>query len=1043
MPALSPCVRRRLRECLSLLAGLLLNSYVRAEIVAPELNIVNPPGAADPVRISSSFQTGALLRLESSPNLLNWQEAGRLHDALYSYPDPSPPSLTRRYYRVQASARTATDDWKNQILFPEEAFRSPFDGGVMWVKFIILTNEPGRVYYQDSSRFPFHYDFATQRLAPFNGMSRAAFDAVTLRRQNQQAVLGTVLFPPRANFVEFGVQFVGLDPYTPDEVAGWLKAVQRTVHAETGAGICYMPVYEQSEAVRQQEAEYAARGITVASTDRWEASNHVYSAGWALGRLKFFPANEIDAAFTDGRLVPQDILLTDGVPAETPLVAGLISLAPSTPNSHTAILAQSFGIPFVYIPDAAERARVQQLAGRKVILRAVTQFSEGVVKVIDVENIESAVETELLKLKEPVPIKYAEKASFGNITANTQALTPSDIKFFGGKAANYGLLRRTVPNNCPQAIAFSFDLWDTFMDQALQGGLTLRAEIASRLAPHRTYPPQIAAMKTALSEIRLLIRSTAVFNAAQKQGILTALAGFTPSRKIRFRSSTNVEDSETFTGAGLYDSYSGCILDDLDGDNSGPCGCEASEPEERGVFRAMQRVYASFYNDNAYLERLRHGVDETKVGMGVLVHHSFPDEEELANGVAALDFRFTSPNSPNMEGDMVTQLGAESVTNPDGTALPEVVNTFGFGNNLYRTLMQRSSRVPLGGYVMSWEADYAGFQSLFRTVGIGFKQLYPAKTTARLDFEYKKDLNLGWVVKQVREIPVNTSTAPVTAFVIDDPTEWRVAQKEAGDVFSNHRLKSVWNLRTASKRLTAPNLANGIYTQGTLEYLEGAAPQTLSGSLAAWPGASHSADGTTNGWTTGGGAGLRTWRLQNTLTTSVTGSKPPIFTASDFPATITVTYATPQPVVNQAGQITTTNSHYAVLEPARKVTVGCPFVERTVESKAVKVVTSFFWPNEPPAAAGYTAPLVKFDRTVITGLISQPITLTGYYSQTYRPGHHNFTEEFIFEPRLEPGIPAAILAELAAANITFLYMEGGQAGAAMVVAGLDGALRKL
>ncbi|HWB05810.1 MAG TPA: PEP/pyruvate-binding domain-containing protein [Verrucomicrobiales bacterium] len=1042
MPALSPCVRRRFRGCLSLLVGLLLNPDARAEIVAPELSIVNPPGADDPVRISSSFQTGALLRLESSPNLLNWQEAGRLHDALYSYPDPSPPSGTRRYYRVQASARTPADDWKNQILFPEEAFQSPFTGGVRWVKFVILTNEPERVYFQDSARFPFHYDFATQRLAPFNGMSRAAFDAVTLHRQNQQAVLGTVLYPPRTNFVEYGVQFVGLDPYTPDEVARWLKAVQRTVYAEAGAGICYMPVYEQSETVRQQETEYASRGITVASTDRWETSNHVYSAGWALGRLKFFPANEIDAAFTDGRLVPQDILLTDGVPAETPLVAGLISLAPSTPNSHTAILAQSFGIPFVHIPDPAERTRVQQLAGRKVILRAITQFNEGLVRVIDVETIDPAVEAELLKLKEPVPIKYAEKASYGSITANTQALTPSDIKYFGGKAANYGLLRRTVPDNCPAAIAFSFDLWDAFMDQTLQGGLTLRAEIASRLAPHRTYPPQIAAMKTALSEIRLLIRNTAIFSAAQKQSILTALGGFIPSRKIRFRSSTNVEDSETFTGAGLYDSYSGCILDDLDGDNSGPCGCEATEPEERGVFRAIQRVYASFYNDNAYLERLRHGVDEAKVGMGVLVHHSFPDEEELANGVAALDFRFLNP--PNMEGNMVTQLGAESVTNPDGTALPEVVDTYAFGSGLYRTLMQRSSRVPLGGYVMTWEADYAGFQALFRTVGVGFKQLYPSKVTARLDFEYKKDVNLGLVVKQVREIPVTTSTTPVTSFVIDDPTEWRVAQKEAGDVFSNHRLKSIWNLHTASKRLTAANLAQGIYTQGTLEYLEGAARQTLNGSLAAWPSASHSADGTTNGWTTGSGAGLRTWQLKNTLTTSVTGSKPPIFTATDFPATITVTYATPQPIVNFSGQITTTSSHFAVLERAREVTPGCPFVERTVDNgKGVQVTTSFFWPNEPPAAAGYTAPLVRFERTVITGLISQPITLTGYYSQTYRPGHHNFTEEFIFEPRLEPGIPAAILTELAAANISFLYMEGGLAGSAMVVAGLDGALRKL
>ncbi len=79
---------------------------------------------------------------------------------------------------------------------------------------------------------------------------------------------------------------------------------------------------------------------------------------------------------------------------------------------------------------------------------------------------------------------------------------------------------------------------------------------------------------------------------------------------------------------------------------AGPCACEAAEPDERGVFRAIQRVYAGFYNDNAWLERRRHSADEVEVGMGVLVHHSFPDEEELANGVATLDYRISPRRSP-------------------------------------------------------------------------------------------------------------------------------------------------------------------------------------------------------------------------------------------------------------------------------------------------------------------------------------------------------------------------------------------------------------
>jgi hypothetical protein len=64
-------------------------------------------------------------------------------------------------------------------------------------------------------------------------------------------------------------------------------------------------------------------------------------------------------------------------------------------------------------------------------------------------------------------------------------------------------------------------------------------------------------------------------------------------------------------------------------------------------------------------------------------------------------------------------------------------------------------------------------------------------------------------------------------------------------------------------------------------------------------------------------------------------------------------------------------------------------------------------------------------------LTADPIVLKGYYSQTYTPEHHNRTEYFLFEPRLEPGIAPAILAELRVLNVRFIHVivdndpEGG------------------
>ncbi|NIP96537.1 MAG: hypothetical protein GWO24_25135, partial [Akkermansiaceae bacterium] len=83
------------------------------------------------------------------------------------------------------------------------------------------------------------------------------------------------------------------------------------------------------------------------------------------------------------------------------------------------------------------------------------------------------------------------------------------------------------------------------------------------------WPADIRALDATLKGIRDLIEDEADFTASQKTAILGVLGDLDAHRKIRFRSSTNVEDSK-FVGAGLYDSFSGCIADDTDGDEIGP-----------------------------------------------------------------------------------------------------------------------------------------------------------------------------------------------------------------------------------------------------------------------------------------------------------------------------------------------------------------------------------------------------------------------------------------------------------------------------------------
>ncbi len=100
-------------------------------------------------------------------------------------------------------------------------------------------------------------------------------------------------------------------------------------------------------------------------------------------------------------------------------------------------------------------------------------------------------------LQTPAPANITPKASYGKWLEDATDLTPGQIKYFGGKASNYGLIRRTIPDNSQRAMAFSFDLWDAFMsNRHPTTGRTLREEIDARLGSF-TYPPQDMALARA------------------------------------------------------------------------------------------------------------------------------------------------------------------------------------------------------------------------------------------------------------------------------------------------------------------------------------------------------------------------------------------------------------------------------------------------------------------------------------------------------------------------------------------------------------------
>ncbi|MCH8217509.1 MAG: hypothetical protein IH892_12155 [Planctomycetes bacterium] len=188
---------------------------------------------------------------------------------------------------------TPSKNWKNTIAFEADPFY--WFGTVRWVKFVILVEpyDPNLVYYLHSKRYPFHYNGAVAEIDPFLGMTSEEFNAVSLFKEGQQVILGTMIVPPESavtgepEFAEFGIQFVRQDPFSREEIRDLFNLVRESVISESGVQPYYFPTFEQQATAEQNQDWYATEGIELSSTARWAKGNTCYAQGWAMGCVTF------------------------------------------------------------------------------------------------------------------------------------------------------------------------------------------------------------------------------------------------------------------------------------------------------------------------------------------------------------------------------------------------------------------------------------------------------------------------------------------------------------------------------------------------------------------------------------------------------------------------------------------------------------------------------------------------------------------------------------------------------------------------------------
>jgi len=411
--------------------------------------------------------------------------------------------------------------------------------------------------------------------------------------------------------------------------------------------------------------------------------------------------------------------------------------------------------------------------------------------------------------------------------------------------------------------------------------------------------------------------------------------------------------------------------------------------------------------------------------MALLAHHSFPDEIELANGVVTMERRW----GESWSIEVVSQKGAVSVTNPPADAVPEIVQVSGTSWGPAPWVVQRSSLVSLrDDTVLEWEGDYVRLYELVVAAAERYCQVKPTDSPV-LDLEFKKLAPAGrLIVKQIREIPQAGEGEYTTPFLLGQPRPYRTLQGRGSNVFTNHRLKSRWALTPASTWLDEGALQRCLYDDVRIEYVADGRVQEITGPMSLLPGARHEYEAPLtdwdrytliDGWRLDDPCNPRTVRLRTTPAFQVTVPDP-VVTMDDLRLTVEVEYDRPVPTGETDATIVEETTLYRPWEPGEQDWLDtCEFDDpNTGVSIRVRFYMRWSWDPSSPTS-------IQIERTQIEGLTSEPIVLTGFFSQSVGGGAHLCPKNFLFEPRLESGISQGILDELKARDIRLIYFTTG------------------
>lgn len=637
-------------------------------------------------------------------------------------------------------------------------------------------------YFQDMHLYDWHLEFL-RSFPELADLQPAAYTAMVLARRTRSLFGGSVRPYPGAVHPRTGAHgvlayTVYSEPLTGSLVAADLVALDATLERCIPFAADLL-VFVPTDALQKQLAMSQRPALAAADVDvllpedlRPGLIAEAYVQGEGYGTLLVVPEGEVVRDYG-----PRDIVVAPAAPNDISLVAGLVTKDPQNVHSHVNLRLAEKQIPSASVPAIYDNALVTAYAGKLVHL--VVSAAGVTLEPATLADAEAFWQSRRPDIPDPVAdLSVTALTDFATMRA-------ADAIAFGVKAANLGELHHVLPpEHRVEGFGIPFHYYADFIATS-QGG-ALEARIDAMLADPRMSTDAVFAAA------RLEALREAIEDAPFPPDLLAALTtrlrevfgDGVDTTRVRFRSSTNAEDLDVISGAGLYDSKSGCLADDLDGDTAGPSRCLsdaeraflegelaarkaelAAHPErtwladiiddfagdltkEKPVARAVRKVWASLWNERAFEERAYYGVDHRQVYMGLAVEPSFVLER--ANAVAVT-------NLPSSSGGplyrLVSQAGWLSVVRPEDPLAVAEVLTFHRGPDTTPEDVQvlvPSTLVPPGETVWS-EGELETLAGLLFHIHDHFAaEVYPDLAPLSLDLEIKRTTDGRIVLKQVR-----------------------------------------------------------------------------------------------------------------------------------------------------------------------------------------------------------------------------------------------------------------------------------------------------